>query len=106
MDVRVRKPMDARGTDAHLQRFDDQTQTEPATDQVHASICFVPLICLIRSYFVFSEQTRCAAPEQMTTHTLNDLWTRKSTMRCFDTSGNHPERDGSVLIGILAGNRR
>lgn len=35
--------------------------------------------------------------------TLRELSEKKTQMRCPDKYGNHPERDGSILIGLLLG---
>jgi hypothetical protein len=34
---------------------------------------------------------------------LHELETRNYQMRCLDTAGNHPEKDGKLLIGVLVG---
>lgn len=34
---------------------------------------------------------------------LHDLEVRDYHMRCLDTAGNHPEKDGNLLVGMLVG---
>jgi hypothetical protein len=34
---------------------------------------------------------------------LHELEVRDYHMRCMDTAGNHPEKDGKLLIGMLVG---
>lgn len=39
----------------------------------------------------------------MSSLTLYDVYEKQSTMRCLDRYGHRPERDGVLLVGILAG---
>ena len=34
---------------------------------------------------------------------MHELQVRNYHMRCLDAAGNHPERDGNLLIGMLVG---
>jgi ribose/xylose/arabinose/galactoside ABC-type transport system permease subunit len=34
---------------------------------------------------------------------MHELEVRNYHMRCLDTAGNHPEKDGNLLIGMLVG---
>ena len=34
---------------------------------------------------------------------LHELQMHRYHMRCLDTAGNHPEKDGNLLIGMLVG---
>jgi hypothetical protein len=34
---------------------------------------------------------------------LHELEVRKYHMRCLDSAGNHPEKDGKLLVGVLVG---
>jgi hypothetical protein len=42
-------------------------------------------------------------PEEMRGKNMHDLEVRDYHMRCLDAAGNHPERDGNLLIGMLVG---
>ena len=35
--------------------------------------------------------------------TFYDVYKKETTMRCLDLYGHRPERDGALLVGILAG---
>lgn len=50
-----------------------------------------------------AKKLTCGAPIEMEGKFLYDLMQVKSDMRCLDYYGNRPERDGTVLIIILAG---
>ncbi|XP_044260532.1 protein flightless-1-like [Tribolium madens] len=46
---------------------------------------------------------KCEAPIEMASLTLYDIYQKQTTMRCLDLYGHRPERDGVLLVGILAG---
>jgi len=46
---------------------------------------------------------KCFGPSPMSGKTLKELSAKKTHMRCPDKYGNHPERDGTILIGLLLG---
>lgn len=45
----------------------------------------------------------CGYPEQMKNVHLSELAGKHSKLRCLDIFGSHPERDGIILVSILAG---
>jgi len=49
------------------------------------------------------DNLKCMEPEEMRGRKLHELEVRNYHMRCLDTAGNHPERDGNLLIGMLVG---
>jgi len=50
-----------------------------------------------------AKSLRCGAPVEMVEASFFDLYEKHSTMRCLDLYGHRPERDGTMLIGVLAG---
>lgn len=50
-----------------------------------------------------AKEVMCAAPVEMRYFSFYDILMKKSHMRCLDTYGNRPEKDGTLLVGILAG---
>ncbi|RZC39590.1 leucine-rich repeat neuronal protein 1, partial [Asbolus verrucosus] len=50
-----------------------------------------------------AKSLRCAAPIEMAELTFYDIYQKQSSMRCLDLYGHRPERDGALLVGILAG---
>ncbi|KAF5294333.1 hypothetical protein FQR65_LT10786 [Abscondita terminalis] len=50
-----------------------------------------------------AQQIKCGAPIEMVGLTFYDEYMGAKNMRCLDAYGNHPERDGPILIGILIG---
>ncbi|CAH1380376.1 unnamed protein product [Tenebrio molitor] len=46
---------------------------------------------------------KCAAPIEMVPMTFYDIYKKETTMRCLDAYGHRPERDGVLLVGMLAG---
>ncbi|CAH0713006.1 unnamed protein product, partial [Brenthis ino] len=50
-----------------------------------------------------SEKLICAEPIEMKGYTMKHLNDIHRTMRCLDKYGNHPERDGAMLLGTLIG---
>ncbi|EFA05244.1 leucine-rich repeat neuronal protein 1 [Tribolium castaneum] len=46
---------------------------------------------------------KCEAPIEMASLTFYDVYQKQTTMRCLDLYGHRPERDGVLLVGILAG---
>jgi hypothetical protein len=46
---------------------------------------------------------RCEAPIEMKGKLMYDLYKKNSQMRCLDMYGSRPERDASILIGMLIG---
>lgn len=55
------------------------------------------------NYCLFLSFDRCMEPEQMRGRKLHELEVLNYHMRCLDTAGNHPEKDGNLLIGMLVG---
>ncbi|CAG9861117.1 unnamed protein product [Phyllotreta striolata] len=53
-----------------------------------------------------AKEVRCAAPIEMKAYTLYDIYMKKSHMRCLDVYGNRPEKDGVMLVAVLAGKNR
>ncbi|XP_066991157.2 leucine-rich repeat neuronal protein 1 [Anabrus simplex] len=51
----------------------------------------------------YTRFTTCKQPEEMRGKRMFDLEVRHYHMRCLDADGNHPERDGMLLIGVLVG---
>ncbi|GFG35757.1 hypothetical protein Cfor_05203 [Coptotermes formosanus] len=49
------------------------------------------------------DSLECSQPDQMRGRKLHELEVRDYHMRCMDTAGNHPEKDGKLLIGMLVG---
>jgi len=49
------------------------------------------------------DNLKCMEPEQMRGRKLHELEVHNYHMRCLDTAGNHPEKDGNLLIGMLVG---
>nr|XP_022907209.1 leucine-rich repeat transmembrane protein FLRT3-like [Onthophagus taurus] len=50
-----------------------------------------------------AKEIRCGAPIEMEKYKFFDLYASKSSMRCLDIYGNHPEKDGTMLVGMLIG---
>lgn len=50
-----------------------------------------------------AKEVMCAAPIEMEGQSFYNLSKAKREMRCLDLFGNRPERDGTILVGILAG---
>ncbi|XP_063923630.1 leucine-rich repeat neuronal protein 1-like [Zophobas morio] len=50
-----------------------------------------------------AKRLRCGAPIEMVALTFYDVYKKETTMRCLDLYGHRPERDGALLVGILAG---
>ncbi|KAG5876561.1 hypothetical protein JTB14_004213 [Gonioctena quinquepunctata] len=50
-----------------------------------------------------AKEVMCAAPVEMKTFSFYAIYVKKSHMRCLDLYGARPERDGPMLVGILAG---
>jgi len=42
-------------------------------------------------------------PEEMRGKKMHELQVHNYHMRCLDTAGNRPEKDGNLLIGLLVG---
>lgn len=49
---------------------------------------------------------RCDAPVEMKGKQLVELSTKGVHMRCDDTYGHRPERDGPILVGVFIGRQR
>lgn len=49
------------------------------------------------------DNLECMEPEEMRGRKLHELEVLNYHMRCLDTAGNHPEKDGNLLIGMLVG---
>ncbi|XP_074041949.1 CD180 antigen isoform X2 [Leptinotarsa decemlineata] len=50
-----------------------------------------------------AKKVMCAAPIEMKSFSFYNLYEKKSHLRCLDLYGARPERDGPMLVGILAG---
>jgi len=46
---------------------------------------------------------KCVEPEEMRGKKMHELQVHNYHMRCLDTAGNRPEKDGNLLIGLLVG---
>ncbi|XP_072381559.1 CD180 antigen-like isoform X1 [Diabrotica undecimpunctata] len=51
-----------------------------------------------------AKQVMCAAPIEMEKTSFHHLLVRQSQMRCLDTYGHRPEKDGLLLVGVLTDN--
>lgn len=49
------------------------------------------------------DNLKCVEPEEMRGRKMHELQVINYHMRCLDTAGNHPEKDGNLLIGLLIG---
>lgn len=50
-----------------------------------------------------AKEMKCGAPIEMKGHTFYKEHMGNKSMRCLDRYGNRPERDGTILIGVLIG---
>lgn len=50
-----------------------------------------------------AKSLKCGAPVEMEGKTFYEEYIGNKTMRCLDMYGNRPERDATILIGILVG---
>ncbi|KAB0791581.1 hypothetical protein PPYR_03381 [Photinus pyralis] len=50
-----------------------------------------------------AKEMKCGAPIEMVDHTFYKEHMGNKSMRCLDRYGNRPERDGTILIGVLIG---
>lgn len=50
-----------------------------------------------------AKEIRCEAPLEMKGKTFFEEYAENKTMRCLDYYGNRPERDATILVGVLVG---